>query len=792
MWTELGSAITGLSVAWFMFDKYFPYQLRGYLQRYFHSTNPTKNAKRLKAEVIKDSQSIVLSMDDCEEVTDVFDGVKWEIVKSYIEHVLKQGKEVAVKNRQRMLCTNNPSKNWYWRNPTKWGSMVSEHPAAFDTLAIGTKMKEGIKKELVKNHNFSKDHILNLVRKRPAVLLSKPLKTLLPKLEFFQSKGFPNPDVVKIISSYPYILGSSLENQLVPAFDFFENFLQSDALAIRAIKRSPSILEVNVESLARIVDVLRDNGVPKKNIALLFGYRPSIVISNLESFKKLIQQVTLMGFNPSKSQFVLAIVLLRSMTTSTWEKKLDVYRRWGLSREEILAAFVKNPWFMGLSEKKITGVMDLFVKNLGWESSYIAKNPSISSYSLEKRLIPRALVLQFLVSKGLVEKSFRSAAFFSRPENIFRRMLIDNNAESTQILKFYKEKLNPSSVKVEVSTSTNSKIVLLAAVIGVMVISVVVAKGGGDGGGDKPDSVLEVFKNHSFSKDHILNLVRRRPEVLLSKPLTTLLPKLEFFQSKGFSTPDVVKIISTYPWILRCSLENQLVPAFDFFEKFFQSDAMVIKSIKLAPVILNVNVESLARIVDVLRDNGVPRKNIALLFRYRFSNLETFKKLIQEVTLMGFHPSKSQFVVAIMCLRSMSTSTWDKKIDVLKRWGLSQDEILAAFVRYPCFMSLSKAKIMGVMDLFVNKLGWDSSYLAKNPSISSYSLEKRLIPRALVLQFLVSKGLVEKSFRSVTFFVRPENKFQQMFIYCYAESTQILTFYEEKLNHSSVVKTSTF
>ncbi|CAK7351313.1 unnamed protein product [Dovyalis caffra] len=223
MWTELSSTITALSVAWFMFDKYFPYQLRAYLKRYFQkfvtfvspyieitfheftgerlkrsdayfaiqnylSTNSTKNAKKLKADVVKDSQSVVLSMDDYEEVTDVFNGVKFwwasrkksppsevisfnpgteekryykltfhrrnrEIIKSYIEHVLKQGKEIAVKDRKRMLYTNNPSKNWYGWNSTKWGSIVFEHPATFDTLAMGTKMKEEIKKELIK---FSK------------------------------------------------------------------------------------------------------------------------------------------------------------------------------------------------------------------------------------------------------------------------------------------------------------------------------------------------------------------------------------------------------------------------------------------------------------------------------------------------------------------------------------------------------------------------------------------------------------------------------------------------------------
>ena len=102
------------------------------------------------------------------------------------------------------------------------------------------------------------------------MLLPKPNTTLLPKLELFQSKGFSSHDVIKIISSYPWVLMYRLENQLVPAFDFLENSLQSDAVAIKAIKRFPRILNVTVETMARVVDVLRDNGVPEKNIALLF------------------------------------------------------------------------------------------------------------------------------------------------------------------------------------------------------------------------------------------------------------------------------------------------------------------------------------------------------------------------------------------------------------------------------------------------------------------------------------------------------------------------------------------
>ena len=177
MWTELSATISSLAVVFFMFEKYlnyFPYTIRGYAERNFRkvvnfvnpyvaisfheftserlkrsdaffaiqnylSTSSTENAKRLKADVVKESQSVVLSMEDYEEVTDVFNGVRvwWAsgkippqsksiswfpgseekryykltfhkryreiITKSYVEHVLKKGKEIAVKNRQRML-----------------------------------------------------------------------------------------------------------------------------------------------------------------------------------------------------------------------------------------------------------------------------------------------------------------------------------------------------------------------------------------------------------------------------------------------------------------------------------------------------------------------------------------------------------------------------------------------------------------------------------------------------------------------------------------------------------------
>ncbi|KAK2647591.1 hypothetical protein Ddye_015080 [Dipteronia dyeriana] len=73
------------------------------------------------------------------------------ITGSYIDHVIKEGKNVASTNRTGKLYSNNPSEDWYsgWKEP-KWSHVFFEHPATFDTLAMETKKKDIIKKDLKK------------------------------------------------------------------------------------------------------------------------------------------------------------------------------------------------------------------------------------------------------------------------------------------------------------------------------------------------------------------------------------------------------------------------------------------------------------------------------------------------------------------------------------------------------------------------------------------------------------------------------------------------------------------
>ncbi|CAL5347007.1 unnamed protein product [Camellia sinensis] len=254
------------------------------------------------------------------------------------------------------------------------------------------------------SHGFIKTQISILVRKLPPVLLCDPVKTLLPKLEFFKSKGFSSTDVAKILST---VLKRSLENHVIPSFNFLKKLMGSEAETIYAIKSFDRLLLLDLRvCVAPNIEFLRESGVPNENIMVLLKYRPRAFMTSNDRFREIVKEVEEMGFNPLRKKFVIAVHAFRAMSKLTWEKKVEVYKKWGLSEDEILVAFGKHPGCMMVSEHEIKEVMNFFVNKMGWESSFVPRNPLLVSLSLEKRIVPRCAVYQvLLLSKVLINSN---------------------------------------------------------------------------------------------------------------------------------------------------------------------------------------------------------------------------------------------------------------------------------------------------------------------------------------------------------------------------------------------------
>ncbi|XP_058209235.1 transcription termination factor MTERF8, chloroplastic-like [Rhododendron vialii] len=290
-------------------------------------------------------------------------------------------------------------------------------------------------------HGFTKTQASNLIKKLPLVLLSNPDKTLLPKLEFFNSKGFSSTDVVKILSRTPKLLLRSLDNQIIPTLEFFKNLFGSEERALSAIKRFSGPLLVD-SRMTPNVEILREVNVPDAKITYLLTYQPRIFMSSRERLRQIVEEVKGMGFNPLRVTFILAVHALSSMSKPAWENKIQVYKKWGLSKDEILLAFRKYPLFVMVSEDKIMRVMDFLVNKMGLDSSFVLKMPLVVALSFEKRIVPRCLVYQALQAKGLIKKPKFSLEMLKSTEMSFVQKVVNlAKEEAPELLKLYEEKL---------------------------------------------------------------------------------------------------------------------------------------------------------------------------------------------------------------------------------------------------------------------------------------------------------------------------------------------------------------
>ncbi|XP_043714918.1 transcription termination factor MTERF15, mitochondrial-like [Telopea speciosissima] len=298
--------------------------------------------------------------------------------------------------------------------------------------------------------------------------------------------------------------------------------------------------------------------------------------------------------------------------------------------------------------------------------------------------------------------------------------------------------------------------------------------------------ILTLFRNHGFTETQISMLIRKCPTLLLAKPTETLLPKLEFFHSVGVQNSDLAKILSRDPGVLYSSLENQIIPAFIFFKSLVGTVENVVIALKRQTRFLKCDMQNLARNIGTLRENGVPESNILTLLTYYPKTItpknDRFKQRVGEIKQMGFDPSRCPFVIALVGLSSMNESTWKQKLEAFGSWGLSKDDTVSAFRKYPWCMLLSEKKIMGQMDFLLNKMGWELADIMRTPQILGFSLEKRVIPRCSVLRVLQLKGLVERDQSIGSVLIKSNESFMEKFVKKYEkEVPQLLDVYKGKI-----------
>ncbi|KAI9114136.1 hypothetical protein K1719_014786 [Acacia pycnantha] len=306
---------------------------------------------------------------------------------------------------------------------------------------------------------------------------------------------------------------------------------------------------------------------------------------------------------------------------------------------------------------------------------------------------------------------------------------------------------------------------------------------------DNPDSVLKLLQSYRFSGTHISKVLKFNPRLLLAKPENNLLPKLRFLQSIGFSASEIPELVSSNSKLLTLSLEKRIIPHYGALKSVLGDPVKArrcLKSSRRSIFSFSYGVTNIFPNIKVLRDEGVPQSSVfTLLFRnanVAFIDQSKFVEYVKFVKETGIDPSKVTFVNALFAVTQLSKSTWEWKLDFFERCGWSRDVTLSAFSKFPVIMLLSEKKITNTLKFFVDEMGLRLEDTAGCPTIFSYSLERRIIPRWSVFQILKMKGLVKANMSIPSMIIISEEKFLENFVIKFRENVpQLLKLYRGEL-----------
>lgn len=136
-------------------------------------------------------------------------------------------------------------------------------------------------------------------------------------------------------------------------------------------------------------------------------------------------------------------------SNSSWERKFQLYQSLGWSAEETISAFKKFPYCMMISDKKIKRGISFFVESLNCTPSFLATQPILLCFSLEKRIMPRHNVMNILASKGLEKNSIMKAILYTSEKRFVEKYVIKYKDQAPEVLLAYKDKIDAKALMLD-------------------------------------------------------------------------------------------------------------------------------------------------------------------------------------------------------------------------------------------------------------------------------------------------------------------------------------------------------
>ncbi|CAO1947574.1 unnamed protein product [Urochloa humidicola] len=146
------------------------------------------------------------------------------------------------------------------------------------------------------------------------------------------------------------------------------------------------------------------------------------------------------------------------------------------------------------------------------------------------------------------------------------------------------------------------------------------------------------------------------------------------------------------------------------------------------------------------------------------------QEALARVDEFGIEQSSWVFPKAFATFAILSHEKINKTIHVFEKLGWSRSDISSAVRKAPNILSMSEERIRRSLEFLTGDVGLKIPFIAQRPVLMLLSVERRLLPRYCLMNFLKTTRVLNDYPSFYTIALISEDKFQQKFVHPYKKS----------------------
>lgn len=264
----------------------------------------------------------------------------------------------------------------------------------------------GIMTAILLTTGFSPDSIASLLTRHPCIFANivRDPDNLKNLFQWLAKLKIQDENVLRVINRFPLILQTSVESILQPRFLFIQEIfeMQLDEI-IPGIVRHPELLSVESAWLQERIDCYKELGLSIGDLRNLFTSQPAAFAVDIDNYLIPMARLFREYLECDDELFVTLCVKsgLLSRSISTVRDRINTWLDMGFSKEELKVSLKRFPRFLlyPISDPKYQAKLEFLQHVMGIPITSLKTFPQYLSYSLEKRIAPRVLIVKQLTGK---------------------------------------------------------------------------------------------------------------------------------------------------------------------------------------------------------------------------------------------------------------------------------------------------------------------------------------------------------------------------------------------------------